>query len=120
MIENIKSIISIEQAHDLLIEGIKIRANCAGRIKNAVFTSKTTGRQGTIVGLDNKQLYLDLECWEPIGIKIDNFEKVLDVEDEVKDAINTYIESFKDDRKLNRLIYSLWKKEEKELRKEFK
>lgn len=109
MIEDIKSIKTIEDAQIMLLETEKTRLISKKKIVKKPFTSLNTGKEGRIVSIDKNHLSIDIEKWqvEPAKISIESYQNFIEVSEDIKNSINDYLDTFNDERKLRRLISSL-------------
>ena len=109
MIESIKEIKTADEVNDAMKEIHEKRFTSIAALLNKPAKSKFTECEGRITNIDQKHLYMNFEAWESIPIKLDDYKNVVEADEPIMKAIDNYIETFIDERKLNRIARKLVK-----------
>ncbi len=109
MFINYDSINTAADAAKIMNENLRARVAYADRIRNSSVSSKATGKNGTITDVSKKALFLNFEHWNSVPVPVDGYERILEVDQDVKSAIGMYLRTYEDEKKLNRLLLKLSK-----------
>ncbi len=109
MFINFDSINTAADAAKIMNENLRARVAYADRIRNSSVSSKATGKNGTITDVSKKALFLNFEHWNSVPVPVDGYERILEVDQDVKSAIGMYLRTYEDEKKLNRLLLKLSK-----------
>lgn len=107
--ENIKEIKTVDEVNDAMKQIHETRVISVAMILNKSVKSKFTDREGRITEIDKKHLYMNFEAWESVPIRLSDYKNVIEVDEPTMTAIDNYIETFVDERKLNRVARKLVK-----------
>lgn len=88
--------------------------NYRNELKNSLINRKIesafTQKEGYIADVDNKRLCLRFECMDVASININNYQNIINVDESIKENIANYLESFEVNKKLNRILRKIERK----------
>ena len=109
MLINYNSIKTTSDAAQIINDNLKARISYIEEITNTPVVSKATKKSGTITNISKKSLFLNFEHWNSVPVSVDSYQEIIETDEKTNSLINKYLQTFDDERKLNRLILKLSK-----------
>ena len=101
---NFDLIKTLDDVKNELRRNEELRDECYKEILDSTIFSKFTNVEGVITDINEKTIFVNYESWESIPLKLDRYKESLITEDYLTKIIDDYLSTYKDERKLKRLI----------------
>lgn len=109
MLINYDSIKTASDAAQAIDDNFKARISCLEAIANTPVVSRATKKTGTITDISKDSLFLNFESWSSVPISVDSYREIIETDETTNSLIGRYLQTFAEERKLNRLIIKLSK-----------
>lgn len=106
---NIKELKTVNEVNNVVNELVTLRHELMNEVLEKPVISKNTNKEGHITSIDSKKLFVNFECWSSVPVSLDNYQEIIETSEDIRNKINEFIETFKDERRLNLLRMRLVK-----------